>query len=88
MEPVGSFIAGQLLAVVKDVAKKNIDFKDCCQNLQKTLEGLIPTLEEVVYNQLPDDGQKMLKEFYEKLQTGKALLHKCFNVSSEFLPDL
>lgn len=81
MDPVGSFIAKQLLAVVKDVAKKNVEFKDCCQKLQGTLEGLIPTLEKVVYNQLPDDPQKVLKEFYEKLKTGKALLQKCSEVN-------
>lgn len=78
---MGSFIAGELLAAVKEVAMKNIDFKDCCQKLQVTLEGLIPTLEEVVYNQMPDERQKLLKEFYNKLQTGKPLLQKCSKVS-------
>lgn len=78
---MGSFVVDELLAAVKDVVKKNVDFKDCCQKLQVTLEGLIPTLQEVAYNQLQDDPQTLLKEFYEKLQTGKELVQKCFKVS-------
>ena len=81
MDSVGSFIVAELPAAVKDVVKKNVDFMDCCQKLQLTLEGLIATLEEVSYNQLQDDPQKLLKEFYEKLQIGMTLVQKCSNVS-------
>lgn len=73
----------ELLAIIQHVLRKSFACKGACKRLQKTLEGMIPTLADDFNNgiELSQHSQKLLSEFYQKLQKGIELVEKCSKVN-------
>eukprot|EP01018_Ginkgo_biloba_P002523 Gb_38650 [translate_table: standard] len=82
-QTLAGVVAAELLSVVKDVAKNCYGCKSYCKRLEKTLEGIIPILDEIFKTgaEVSQHRQRELKEFYEKLQKGIELVKNCSKVS-------
>eukprot|EP01018_Ginkgo_biloba_P002525 Gb_38651 [translate_table: standard] len=75
--------ADQLLGAIKDVMKKSFLCKSYCKRLQRTLEAIIPILEEISQTgaELSQHRQQQLQEFHGELRRGIQLVQNCSNVN-------
>jgi len=76
-------VPNELLAIINHVLKKSFACKAACKRLQKTLEGMMPILADDFNTgiELSQHSQRVLSEFYQKLQKGIELVEKCSKVN-------
>lgn len=82
IQSLAGAVPNELLALIKDVLKKSFACKENCKRLQKTLEGIIPVLDDAFKSsvELSQPSQKMLGELYQQLREGQKLVTSCSKV--------
>ncbi|KAH9301383.1 hypothetical protein KI387_012966, partial [Taxus chinensis] len=76
-------VANDLLSLLRDALKKSFYCKSYCKRLQKTLEEVIPVLDEVFTTgseQFSQHRLKKLAEFHERLKNGTELVKSCSSI--------
>ncbi|CAN1759346.1 Probable disease resistance protein At5g66900 [Linum perenne] len=74
-------VAGELLSAVKETLKKAIEFRSVLQDLQSTLESIIPLVQQIQgLNEKLGRNKSEMAAFVEEIQRGVQLVKKCSSI--------